>query len=272
MANDTPAVQFPPTDFPPLPLARLIDGRSGLRVVGDVQSHAAELARAVEGARARGLAILLLGDINDRGPDVVGAMRLALDLLRTGDGEIIPGNHDWKLARWTLGRHIDPKSQGFPDTVAQIGADPEGRAIADTYSAAIAHRPLWIACGKLVFVHAAFDPRMLALRPVPLLQDTNRVPHKLGSLALYGETDGDEATDGRPIRTYRWIDRIPKGLVVHVGHDPMSLVAPVTRRGAAGGLVRHMDTGVDRGGALSWIDLPHEAFDDPLYAEKLRVP
>jgi hypothetical protein len=272
MANHIQAAPFPPTAFPPVPLARLIDGRNGLRVVGDVQSHASELTRAVDGARARGLAILLLGDINDRGPDVVGAMRLALDLLRAGDGEIIPGNHDWKLARWTRGRHIDATSQGFPETVAQIAAEADGRAIADVYAAAVAHRPLWIALGKLVFVHAAFDPRMLALLPAPLLQDANRVPGKLGSLALYGETDGRVDADGRPIRTYRWVDKIPDGLVVHVGHDAVSLETPVFRRGASGGLVRHMDTGVDRGGTLSWIDLPPEAFVDPSRAEVVLPP
>src|SRR5271166_6180669 len=125
---------FPPTDFPPLTLAQISAGRRGLRVIGDVQSHAAEMICAVDGARARGMAILLLGDINDRGPDAVAAMRCALDLLRAGDGEIIPGNHDWKLARWTQGRHIDATSQGFSETVAQIAADRRGREIADRYA------------------------------------------------------------------------------------------------------------------------------------------
>jgi len=272
MVNSKAQPPFPSTNFPPVPLSRLIEGRHGLRVIGDTHSHAAELARAVDGARASGLAVLLLGDINDRGPDVVGAMRIALDLLRQGDGEIIPGNHDWKLARWTRGRQVDATSAGFQETLEQIAVDPAGRDIADVYAAAIAHRPLWTVLGGHVFVHAAFDPKMIELNPAPLLKDVNKVPGKLGPLAIYGEADGSVDAAGRPTRTYRWTDKVPEGVVVHVGHDPLSLTTPVFRRGAMGGLIRHMDTGIDRGGALSWVDLPSEAFLHASEVEAILTP
>ncbi len=42
-------------------------------------------------------------------------------------------------------------------------------------------------------------------------------PRKLKALALYGETDGSLNAEGLPIRTYRWIDRIPQGLTAIVG-------------------------------------------------------
>jgi len=111
---------------------------------------------------------------------------------------------------------MDAASAGFQETTEQIAADPAGREISEAYAAAIAHRPLWTVLGEHVFVHAAFDPKMIELNPAPLLKDINKVPSKLGSLAIYGEVDGSADATGRPIRTYRWIDKVPKGVVVHV--------------------------------------------------------
>jgi len=61
-----------------------------------------------------------------------------------------------------------------------------------------------------------------------------------------------------PVRTYRWVETIPAGWTVIVGHDVRSRTAPPIMANAAGGRAIFLDTGAGAGGRLSWIDLPGE--------------
>jgi protein phosphatase len=75
--------------------------------------------------------------------------------------------------------------------------------------------------------------------------------------ALYGEPTGRLQPDGYPERSLRWVDRIPPGIRVYVGHDRRSADGrPYVRRGQSGGEAVFLDTGAGKGGHLSWIDLP----------------
>jgi hypothetical protein len=58
------------------------------------------------------------------------------------------------------------------------------------------------------------------------------------------------------VRTYRWVDLIPAKISVAIGHDVVSTETIVRRHGRSGGEVVHLDTGADRGGTLSWLDIP----------------
>jgi hypothetical protein len=238
-------------------IAELVAGKAGLRVVGDVQGYAAPFRAAVAEARARNYAVLSLGDLVDRGPDAPGVMRQMLDLLRAGDGELVPGNHDDKLRRWVGGRKVEIKASGLAATVEQLAADPDGAALAAEFAAAVAVRPLWRLAGRYVFVHAAFHPGMLRYDPAPITAERGKIGF-LAARALLGETDGTRLADGYPKRTYRWLDLVPAELTIVVGHDVVSTTEIVRRRGAQGGEVVHLDTGVDRGGRLSWLDIPAE--------------
>jgi protein phosphatase len=238
----------------------LLKGKQGLRVVGDVHGHRDALATLVAEAREHAFAVLLLGDIVDRGPDSVGAMRVVLDLLETGDGELVVGNHDDKIRRWIIGSPVEVSQSGLGGTIAQIEKAHNGIDVARAFGNAIAERPLWRRAGRFFFVHASFAPDMLHHRPAPAAHERSRFS-KLASAALYGETDGTFDERGRPTRTYRWVDAIPSGMTVFIGHDVVSLSEIVTREGARGGRVVHLDTGIDRGGKLSSIDLkPDELF------------
>ncbi|MBX6370071.1 MAG: metallophosphoesterase, partial [Rhodospirillales bacterium] len=146
----------------PRSLAALLEGREGMRVIGDAHGYATPFAEAVEGARQRNLAVLSLGDLIDRGPDAPGAIRLMLDLLSRGDGELIPGNHEDKFRRWVAGRRVELARSALAGTVEQIAAAPDGAEFARAFAEAVATRPLWRRAGKWFFVHGGFHPAMLS--------------------------------------------------------------------------------------------------------------
>jgi Calcineurin-like phosphoesterase len=239
----------------PRTIAKLIEGRQGLRVVGDAHAQSGMLRDAIADARARDLAILLLGDLIDRGPDAAGTIRLMLDLWERGDGDLIPGNHDDKFRRWIAGRRVELESSGLGRTLEQIAADPDSASITRAYAEGVARRPLWRRAGDWFFVHGGFHPAMLRQDEGPPAADKEKAGW-LASRALYGETDGTKRPDGYPVRTYRWIDLVPAKIKVVIGHDVVSTDEIVRRRGARGGEIVHLDTGADRGGRLSWIDIP----------------
>ena len=239
----------------PRSLAALLEGREGMRVIGDAHGYATPFAEAVEGALQRNLAVLSLGDLIDRGPDAPGAIRLMLDLLSRGDGELIPGNHEDKFRRWVASRRVELARSGLAGTVEQIAAAPDGAELARAFAEAVATRPLWRRAGKWFFVHGGFHPAMLSRDEGPPAGEKAKAGW-LAARALYGETDGTKHPDGFPQRTYRWVDLVPAELTVVIGHDVVSTATIVRRRGGQGGEVIHLDTGVDRGGKLSWLDIP----------------
>ena len=76
-------------------------------------------------------------------------------------------------------------------------------------------------------------------------------------MALVGEVDGNVYEDGYPVRLYNWVDDIPMGKTVIVGHDmrPMFaknlLTEPLVVNNTNGGRAVFMDTGCGKGGKLS---------------------
>lgn len=225
----------------------------GIRVVGDVHGEAAQFAAAIEGARTRQHYVLQLGDVADRGPDNAGAWRLVLDLLETGDGGFLLGNHDHKLRRALGGRDVRVGPE-LAATLRQLDPELKRRA-----AGAIDRAPVWLrqraADGTArLFVHGGFHTDMLGHDPPAI--PAGRVQGVLAR-ALYGQTTGRLQPDGYPERVLHWVDHIPAGMTVYVGHDRRSSDGrPYVRAGRGGGTAVFLDTGAGKGGHLSWIDLP----------------
>jgi hypothetical protein len=87
----------------------------GLRVVGDVHGDSKGFAAAVATDRF----IIQLGDLVDDGPDTPGALRLMFDLIDTGRGLFLLGNHDFKLARALRGDFVQ-RGPGLTATLAAL--------------------------------------------------------------------------------------------------------------------------------------------------------
>jgi protein phosphatase len=78
-------------------------------IIGDVHGCFAELSLLldrlgyVDGVHPEGRRPVFVGDLVDRGPDVVGVLRLVMSLE---DAIVVPGNHDVKLSRKLNGRDV----------------------------------------------------------------------------------------------------------------------------------------------------------------------
>ncbi len=224
------------------PLAEL--RRLPLRVVGDVHGDARAFSHGVATDRF----VIQLGDLADHGPDSAGAIEIALELLATGRGLFLLGNHDLKLARALRGEAVRLDA-ALEATLAHISP-----ALAREVLPAIEAAPAWLRLGHHIFVHAGFHSVMLDTS-APLLSG-GRVRGPL-SRALYGQPTGRMQPDGYPERSIAWIGWIPAGFTVYCGHDRRSTDGrPWVRRNDAGGTAVFLDTGAGKGGHLSWLDLP----------------
>jgi protein phosphatase len=230
-------------------------GFQGLRVVGDVHGDARGFAAAVAGAEAAGLFIVQLGDLTDHGPDSPATLRLAFRLIDTGAGLFLLGNHDHKLRRALAGEKVRAERAGLGRTLEQIAAAPDAQALSERAMAEIGRAPAWLRLGRLLCVHAAFHDAMLH-HPAPADAGQRKADGLVGR-AIFGQVTGAKGADGFPIRLTGWVDRIPPGLTVLVGHDNRSRDGrPVTMTGARGGRAIFLDTGAGKGGALAWQDFP----------------
>lgn len=229
-------------------------GFAGLRVVGDVHGEARAFELACDGAEAAGLFVVQLGDLVDHGPDTPGVLRRAFALLDAGRGVFLLGNHEHKLRRALLGASVKMAAEGLGATLAQLSAAPDGEALAARAIAEIGRAPAWIRQGGRVFVHGGFHTHMLHARPP---EDAGaRRPEGPLARALFGEPTGRVRADGYPDRSHAWVDRIPPGITVYVGHEARSTDGrPVAVTGRRGGRAVFVDTGAGKGGHLSWVDL-----------------
>jgi len=219
---------------------------TSLRVIPDVHGEAEAFARCVNEARAEGRFILQLGDMVDRGPDSVGALTLMLDLMDAGAGLMLMGNHDWKIVRALQGRPVklgpDPER-----TLREIAAEP---GLSERLLSAAERMPFHIRHADRLFVHGAWHPAMTSHAPL----DKSAHDHVL-SRALYGQTTGKRDPKGRPERVWDWVDELPAGLEVVVGHDWRGPCVVLRRTGAGGGSTVLMDLGCGKGGPLAWMDI-----------------
>lgn len=215
-----------------------------VRVVGDVHGDAAGFAYAIATDRF----IVQLGDLVDHGPDSARAMRMMFELVESGRGLFILGNHDLKLARVLSGDNV----RADPAVMATIGQLDD--ALKQQAMHYIAAAPAWVLDKSVLFVHGGFHTTMLE-QPAP--EHGLQRPQGAVARALYGEPTGRIQPDGYPERSLRWVDRIPAGLTVYCGHDRRSSDGrPYIRHGVLGGKAVFLDTGAGKGGHLSWIDLP----------------
>lgn len=240
-------------------LTSLDERFNGIRVVGDVHGDAQSFGAAIADAQSRGLFMVQLGDLVDRGPDSAGALRMAIDMVSEGRGCFLLGNHDDKLRRALRPGSEVLITQDLGRTLNQIDA----AGMRAEVIAALNSAPLWLRFGAWFMVHAGFDPSMLDAADLDAAPARAKLPRKLINRALRGQTPPQARGEsppcdaaGHPIRLYDWIDDIPAGLTVLVGHDQLSPETIVAARGRTGGTALFCDTGCGKGGKLSWYDIP----------------
>jgi len=222
------------------------------RVVGDVHGEIRPFSDSISSALASGRYVIQLGDLISHGTDGPACLRLAIDTMAENLGIFLRGNHEYGLVSCLTGKSGE-RSPKIARTVAQLNEFSGGADLIRRFLSVWEFVPWWVRHGSYVFVHGAFHISMSDHESPARIRD----PHLRAlaeSLALYGEGPAPEGDSLSP-RTYRWIETVPEGLTVVVGHDVRSKSKPVLISNATGGRVIFLDTGCGKGGRLSWLDL-----------------
>ena len=167
--------------------------------IGDLQGCAHEaqvlLNRIAEDAPA-GARIIFVGDLINRGPDSLTALRRVAALSATSDGEVeaLLGNHDLHLLAVACGAQ---KVSGS-DTLTEILAAPDRDQLIDW----LRHRPLAMMARGHLLVHAGVLPQWSAKQTLALAAEVEAVlrgPDWVSFLGqMYGNTPDqwDDALSG----------------------------------------------------------------------------
>jgi hypothetical protein len=249
-------------------------GKDGVRFFGDIHGCHDAFAAMAEDAFERNLHLHSLGDLIDRGPDSPGCMRLACNLHEAGWLDLNPGNHDERFLRWFKGETVPIKPNGLGSTLAQLARTHDRDKLTRRYAALLLRAPLWSRFGRLYAVHAALHPKMIG-RDGPTLGASDW-GSDLHHFALEGEMRpaGDPERWALGRRSFHWLEHIPAEVTVLVGHSTVSTEGARERRNAAGGRIVHLDTGLQRSGRLTYIDVPAaviELLDEPAIEEFPQV-
>lgn len=211
-------------------------------IVGDVHGCHAELLALLEKlgwhvpgdgtpVPPEGRRAVFLGDLCDRGPEIVRTLRLVMGMVAAGHAMCILGNHDEKLMRLLMGRNVTV-NHGLERSAAELeGESPEFRASLLEFLRSLPHH-LILDGGRLVAAHAGL-PEALHGRDVPAAR----------AFCLHGASTGRMDADGLPIRLDWAADYRGAAAVLH-GHVPVA--APEWRNG-----VLDLDLGCVFGGALA---------------------
>lgn len=209
-----PADMTSPTQF--------LNARGPFDIIGDVHGCHAELVALLEklgyvpgsgtATPPAGRMAVFLGDLCDRGPDIVRTLRLVMGMVRTGRALCVLGNHDEKLMRRLRGNPVQV-NHGLERSVAELeGETPEFRASLLEFLQSLPHH-LLLDGGRLVVAHAGL-PEALHGRDVPAAR----------AFCLHGASTGRPDADGLPIRLDWAADYQGAAAVLH-GHVPVATAA-----------------------------------------------
>jgi protein phosphatase len=159
-----------------------------------------------------GRKVVFLGDLVDRGLDMVGVVNLVRRMVAARVAWCVPGNHDIKLQRALGGANVQI-SHGLADSLAQIEALPteERAAWREGYvsfiDSLVSH--LVLDGGRLVVAHAGMKAEY-----------QGRTSGRVRSFALFGETTGETDEFGLPVRA-NWASDYRGTASVVYGHTPV---------------------------------------------------
>ena len=195
---------------------------------------------------------IFLGDLVDRGPQVLATIRIVRNMVKAGTAFCVAGNHDVKLMRWLRGKQVQVK-HGLEQSIAEVETlVAEDRAkLAAFLDGLVSHYVL--DGGRLVVAHAGLREEM-----------HGRGAAAVREFCLYGETTGETDEFGLPIR-YNWAAEYRGKATVVYGHTPVP--APEWLNNTV-----NIDTGAVFGGTLTALRYPEREFVSVPAAREYSVP
>jgi protein phosphatase len=238
---------------PPAPCVRH-DEEGPFDIIGDIHGCADELMRLLMrlGYRRasprgpyrhpRGRRAVFVGDLVDRGPQVVRAARIVMRMTAVGSAFCVPGNHEVALlgSLYDGARRVSP---GTSITIRQIEALPAGarRRFLVEFEGFLLRLPshLVLDGGRLAVAHAGITHKHLG-----------RTTEEARRFAIFGQTTGERDRFGLPVRVTWAAGYRGKALVVY-GHTPVR--EPEWIRNTV-----NIDTGCVYGGKLTALRYPEQ--------------
>lgn len=227
-------------------------GFESVTVIGDSHGMKEDLKAVIDDCHSRNSFLISLGDIVDYGYDSVSCIEMMHDVVMNNRGLLVIGNHEHKLRRYfnqvMKGSVTLQISGGLAVTVNQLSGlshDEYSELVRKFFELMDASLYYYIL-GDYLLVHGSATPKMWDIYGEEL-------PRKEESRALFGQVDPVNRfnEDGYPNRIYGWVDQIPSGKTVIVGHDIRSTEKHLAQVGANGGTAIFLDTGCGKGGKLS---------------------
>lgn len=218
--------------------------------VGDIHGNPVDARLAAGVADAEGALTIYLGDVIDYGDHNLEAFWFVYQRVMQGKAVMVWGNHERKLDMWIRAdfgaTYRGTISNGMQKTINELRQLVDRDAFRAAWNALESmSRQHWVY-GDLLFTHGAATAELWDIKD-------HRPYGEHGQLAYFGQIDRDNPTreDGYPTRVYDWVEKIPAGRTVVVGHDIRSRDEPFVHDNVKGGRAVFLDTGSGKGGKLS---------------------
>jgi bis(5'-nucleosyl)-tetraphosphatase (symmetrical) len=214
-------------------------------VIGDLQGCAHEaqvLLDHIEQDAQGDARILFVGDLINRGPDSLTALRRMKALVETSDGrvEALLGNHDLHLLAVAVGAQPASKS----DTLDEILAAPDRDALVQW----LRRRPLAMFVDGHLLVHAGVPPQWTYEKTLTLAHEVESVLRGDGWIAFLGQMYGNTPD--------RWDDALTGLPRLRCIVNALTRMRLCQADGTMDFTHKESDNGPPGSGLLPWFDLP----------------
>ena len=222
-------------------------------VLGDIHNEYKMFMDAVLYAREHNLTIISVGDVVDYGKHAKSTVHLARSIAVVDSAIFIEGNHDNKIARYLKGNDVKI-GNGMRATIEDLESD---ETMKKHFEFIHANMKSHYNVGDTYITHGALAKEFW---------QGDVTSSVVKRAFLFGEVDSslpmmEYNGNMYPHRVYNWVDHIPPGKTVIVGHDRTPLLAvpafesednTITHHtGALGGKVIWIDTGAGKGGHIT---------------------
>ena len=219
--------------------------------IGDLQGCAHEAQLLVDRIFATGgndAGILFVGDLINRGPDSLGALRRMKTLSEASDGRIdaLLGNHDLHLIAVAAGAQRLGKS----DTLDEILAAPDRDELIDW----LRRRPLAMFVQNHLLVHAGVAPQWDAAQTMALAAEVESVLRGDGWIDFLGAMYGNEPAT--------WSDSLSGIARLRCIVNALTRMRLCALDGTMDFKHKESDSGPAGSGLLPWFELPQRRTRD----------
>lgn len=220
-------------------------------VIGDLQGCAHEaglLLDQIHATAGSDVGILFVGDLINRGPDSLGALRRMKALSEASGGRVdaLLGNHDLHLLAVAAGVRKTSRS----DTLDAILAAPDR----DELIAWLRQRPLALAVAGHLLVHAGVPPQWTAAQTMALAGEVETVLRGDGWIDFLGQMYGNEPD--------HWDDALTGSARLRCIVNALTRMRLCWPDGRMDFAHKESDTGPVGSGLLPWFDLPDRRTQD----------